>query len=116
MYSADNRNIPILGAIILRLSGKDQLGDKRMSQQIVYITYSTDKLFLSREACVDLGIVPAQFPIVGEIPAQANHPIAPKANCASFSQDTTPLDCNCPRRAKPPPLPTSLLCSAHLEA
>ncbi len=57
---------------------------------------------------MDLGIVPAQFLIVGEIPAQANHPIAPKANCASFSQDTTPLDCNCPRQAKPPPLPTSL--------
>ena len=115
MHSADNHNIPILGAIILRLSGKDQLGDERMSQQIVYITYSTDKLFLSREVCVDLGIVPAQFPIVGEIPAQANHPIAPKANCASFSQDTTPLDCNCPRRAKLPPLPTSLPCSATEE-
>jgi len=64
IHSADNRNIPILGAIILKPSGKDQLGNERMTQQITYITNSTDKLFLSREACVDLGIIPAHFPVV----------------------------------------------------
>ena len=35
MHSADNRDILILGAIILRLSGKDQLGGKRTTQQII---------------------------------------------------------------------------------
>ena len=63
MHSADNYNIPILGAMILRLSGRDQLGNERTTQQIIYID-STDKLFLNREACVDLGIIPAQFPVV----------------------------------------------------
>ena len=58
MISADNHDIPILGAVILRQSGRDQLSDERMNQQIIYITDSTDKLFLSREACVDLGIIP----------------------------------------------------------
>ena len=48
MHSADNCDIPILGAIILRLSGKDQSGVKRTTRQIIYITDSTDKLFLSR--------------------------------------------------------------------
>ena len=37
MYYADNRDIPILGAIILRLSGKDQSGGKRTTRQIIYI-------------------------------------------------------------------------------
>ena len=102
MHSADDRNIPILGATILRMSGRDQLGEKRMTQQIAYITYSTDKLFLSREACMDLGIVPGQFPVVGEAnfllwvrcllkQITLHHP---NANCASSSQDATLLDCN----------------------
>ena len=112
MHSADNRDIPILGAIILRLSGRDQLGNERITRQIVYITYSTDKLFISREACVDLGIIPVQFPVVGVVPAQADHPTPPSSGCASSSQDAALLHCNCPRRSKPPPLPTSLPCPA----
>ena len=115
MHSADNRDIPILGAPILRLSGENQLGDERTTRQIAYITYSTDKLFLSREACVDLGIIPAQFPVVGEVPARTDHPAPPGANCAGSSRDPTLLDCNCPRRTKPPPLPTSLPCPATEE-
>ena len=113
MHSADNCDIPILGAIILRLSGRDQLSNERMTRQIVYITYSTDKLFLSREACVDLGIIPVQFPIVGVVPAQADYPTPPSRGCASFSQDVVLLDYNFPRRSKPPPLPTSLPCTAN---
>ena len=73
MHSADNHDIPILGAVILMLSGKDQLGDERTTRQIIYITDSTDKLFLSGGACVDLGIISDQFPTVGEIPIQEGH-------------------------------------------
>ena len=97
MHSADNRDIPILVATILRLSGGNQLGDERTTRQIAYITYSTDKLFLSREACADLGIIPAQFPVVGEVPARMDHPAPPGANCAGSFRDPTLLDCNCPR-------------------
>ena len=30
------------------------------------MTNNADKLFLSREACVDLGIIPNTFPTIGE--------------------------------------------------
>lgn len=98
MHSTDNHDIPILRATILRLSGKDQLGTERITRQITYITNSTDKLFLSREACIDLGIISVKFPTVGEVPAQANHPtlimlIPPRIR---------------PPQTKPPPLPTNL--------
>ena len=46
MHSADDHNIPVLGAAVLRLSGVDQLGTKRVTRQIVYITGNTDKFFL----------------------------------------------------------------------
>ena len=61
MHSADNHDILILRAVILKLSRKDQLGDEGMIRQIIYITDSTDKLFLSRKACMDLGIISTHF-------------------------------------------------------
>ena len=54
MQVANNDNICILGAAILRLSGKSNEGEEQFTRQMVYITNNTDKLFLSREACVDL--------------------------------------------------------------
>ena len=61
---AANNDIHILGATILRLSGKNNEGEA--TRQMVYVTDNTDKLFLSREACVDLGIIPNTFPTIGE--------------------------------------------------
>ena len=62
MQAANNDRIRILGATILRLSGKNTEGEERSTRQMVYVTDNTDKLFLSREACVDLGIIPNTFP------------------------------------------------------
>ena len=66
MQKANNDNIHIMGATILSLSGKSRKGKARFTRQIVYVTEeSTDKLFLSREACVDLEIIPNTFPTIG---------------------------------------------------
>ena len=61
MHAADNHDIQLLGATILRLSGKDCSGKEISTRQVVYVTNNTDKLFLSREACADLGIISHQF-------------------------------------------------------
>ena len=57
MHSANNQDIHILGAAIMKLSHKD-----KSTRQIVYVTGSMRKMFLSREACVDLGIISQGFP------------------------------------------------------
>ncbi len=82
-------NIPILGATILV-----------STRQIVYIIKHTDKLFLSREACTDLGIILSQFPLVNKItrPSQGD----------SIGATNTPQQCQCPKRTQPPPVPTTL--------
>ena len=66
MHAADNHNICILGATILRLSGKNSKGEETSTRQMVYVTNKTDKLFFSREACIDLGIIPCRFPMMDE--------------------------------------------------
>ena len=102
MHAADNHNIRILGATILRLSGRDTKGEEQSTRQMVYVTDNTDKLFLSREACVDLGIISDTFPTMGEVEET-------KANPIGTTDATTPRQgCQCPRRTKPPPIPTSL--------
>ena len=65
MHDANGKGINILGAAILRLSGKSPNGEPRETRQITYITDNSDKLFLSREACIALGIITTRFPTVG---------------------------------------------------
>ena len=102
MHAANYNHIRILGATILRLSGKNKKGEQS-TRQMVYVTDNTDKLFLSREACVDLGIIPKAFPTINDTEdAKSTNSIDTTDN--STSQE----ECQCPRRTKPPPIPTSL--------
>lgn len=96
MHAANGDPIDIRGALILRISGHRN-GVRRESRQFVYITPTTDTMYLSRDACRDLGMIDAAFPAVG---------------LASISADGNSIDeysaCSCPRRQTPPPKPTEL--------
>ena len=98
MHAANNKGINILGAVILRLSGKDSNNKSVETRQIVYVTDSSDKFFLSKEACVALGMISKEFPRVGII-----------SGCISDNEcSIVNTECNCPKRQKPPELPTKL--------
>lgn len=65
--SAVNKNpIDIIGAVILRLHGPDKDGYPLETTQICYVTPVINTMFLSREACVDLGFISSTFPAFGE--------------------------------------------------
>jgi hypothetical protein len=64
MYAANDNGIKILGAIILRLSGKSKSGDALATRQITFVTNDSDKLFLSREAFTALGMISNNFPTI----------------------------------------------------
>ena len=89
MHTVNNNGINILGAVILRFSGRSPSGKALESRQIVYVTSDSDKLFLSRETCTALCITTKNFPMVGET----------LHTCSSIEPDTacTPL------RAQPAP-------------
>ena len=85
----NNKGIRILGAVVIRFAGNT--GTRRLeTRQIAYVTDSSDRIFLSRAACVDLGMISDKFPTLGEV------------NLATSQM------CDCPRRAKPPAKPTTL--------
>ena len=91
MHAANENQITILGAAILRFSGKTKEDKTIETRQIVYVTDSTSKIFLSREACVTLGIISQKFPTIGESTCS----IGPSVNTS----------CPCPNREQPPPPP-----------
>ena len=99
MTAANGNNLDITGAIALRFSDSVSQGGIE-TRQIVYIWRDTSDSFLSCGACVELGIVPPDFPngfqkrqSIAEVSAY---------NVAWGSSMTA--TCDCPRR-QPPPLP-----------
>jgi len=106
MHAANNQGIKILGAMALRITGSDARGDPVETRQLTYVTDNSDKFFISREACADLGVVSNTFPIVGEATATTvNQNIEDNdiSNLSSESGLTAP--CSCPRRQLPPSRP-----------
>ncbi|MCG8044423.1 MAG: reverse transcriptase family protein, partial [Candidatus Thiodiazotropha endolucinida] len=98
MHTANDDGIQILGAILLGISSTDNTGHTVETRQMTYVTDSTDKLFLSREACVALGIISESFPQVHAINTY---------NTANV-HDHIAAPCGCPVRRPPPPLPSDL--------
>jgi len=98
MHGANNDGIRILGALLLRISCINSTGQTVATKQMTYVTDSSDKLFLSREACTTLGIIPDNFPC-----AHAS------AFCNTDSaHEPSVAPCGCPTRQLPPPPPASL--------
>ncbi len=114
MHAANNKGIKILGATILRISGRDDEGRLIETRQMTYVTDNSDKLFISREACIDLGIITDSFPTVGEV-NEVEHTattVAPE-NSTTTSDGAVSVSgltaaCDCPKRQLPPPPPREL--------
>ena len=62
MHAANKQDIKILGAAIVRLCGISKTGKQLQTRQILYVTDNADKLFISREACIALGMISKDFP------------------------------------------------------
>ena len=86
MKAANNKGIRILGALVTIFAGNS--GTRRLETRP--IANATDRIFLSRAACVDLGMISDKLPTLGK-----------------FNLATSEL-CDCPRRAEPPAKPTTL--------
>jgi len=99
MKAANTEPIGIIGALILRLTGHKKGQEQHTTRQIVYITESTEKIFLSMEACTALGLLPSNFPNIGSTSSL-------EYDNQSGSDGTN--QCGCPPRQTPPPLPKSL--------
>ena len=106
MSGAGSNDLCIMGAIILDISTKDEEGMIVESKQFYYVSGFVKKLFLSKQAMEDLGIIDQKFPL----PASKN-----TNRSATYGTDNTLDDvCECPRRQhSPPSLPSELPSGIH---
>jgi hypothetical protein len=117
MNAVNRDSINIMGAVLLRLSGNDKDGYPMETAQVCYVTPDTTNMYLSREACVDLGLISSTFPAVGDVrDARIHRPdAAASLSHLEVKTDDDEGECRCPRRSMPPPCPTTLPLPATTE-
>ena len=83
---------------MLEFSCKDKSGDQISTLQLCYVSEKLNKVYLSRQGCIDLGMLDNDFPTPKN--GGANEVAATHGDSCT---------CTCPERsAIPPPLPTAL--------
>ena len=102
MRAANMEEIQIVGAVFVRISGTDVSGKTHTAPIMAYVSPSTEKFYLSREALVQLGVIPEKFPKVG----------AAMDTCAIEGYNAP---CGCPIRLLPPERPERLPFTASPE-
>ena len=91
--AANKTALTIIGALIVEICINSGHSDE-VTKQVVYITSSTDKVFLNREACEHLKLIPESFPT---------------QNVSNIEEVT----CDCPIRSMPPPMPEKMPFPSH---
>ena len=84
-------------------------GARLETRQLVYITDTSDRLFLSKEACITLGMISTKFPTIGKI-QQTHHStqILNAVDTLTHNESCLTAPCECPRRQLPPAPPMEL--------
>ena len=118
--AANNAGLGLLGGVLATFSGQDCFGNAKTSKQLCYIADNIDSVFLSRSACVDLGLISKDFPTIGTFNTHNLSALSkPKVeNKTDESYDLSSSNsgknkcsksaCTCPRRELPPPVPSTL--------
>ena len=84
--AANKVEIPVSGAILLRLSGVSPTGDTHSAAVMTYISPSSKSFCLSEQALIQLNVIPKTFPrLGGALQQSAINGIGP---------------CDCPKRTK----------------
>ena len=109
--AANMGGLKLLGGLPVIITGLDELGKERETKQLAYIAENVERIFLSKEACRELGIISKEFPLIGAH-QPGNKAINEEASvnkveihdfklCPGVSDDK----CNCPIRELPPEPP-----------
>ena len=129
--------VDIVGGVLLKFSASNpRTGQIRESRQLAYISKTVPAIYLSKEACIDLGTISPNFPHIGEHPTQ--DPTATNAATEDTTEDdydiaahcavyglpkckntgvarTGDTPCSCPTRALPPSGTPTLPCQPTAE-
>ena len=96
--AAGANGLNLVGGMFITIASTDQEGNIRETRQMCYISEKIFVLYLSEQACKDLGVLQEDFP---NIPTKVTETLA-------SSSGTQTRTCSCPDRTPPPSPPSSL--------
>ena len=115
--AANTGGLKLLGGVLVRIMGKSQDGAEKVTRQLAYVAEEVNKVFLSRKASEDLGIIPQSFPTIGAFGMDVKPQIIDTSDgnddfmsMNKVSKNCVGLDfgkCSCPKRVLPPKVPDS---------
>ena len=106
--AANMGGLRLLGGLPIIISGIDTQGNERETRQLAYIAENVQRIFLSKEACRDLGIISKEFPTIGahspsgEPSGEADSITKNEINDFKLCQGVSDENCDCPTRELPP--------------
>ena len=107
-------NIDLIGGVFLKFMASNPLtGSKRQTRQLCYVSNTVPGIYLSEQACADLGCVPSSFPNVGQ--CNAMEATESRDKCSNLGVQTKSQSCTCPKRTLPPEKIPELPCSPTKE-
>ena len=106
--TADKESLGLLGGILVNITGLCKDGSSVTTRQLCYIAEGIDCLFLSKQACRELGIISDAFPTIGAHLKESKAPNLASVADASNSVAEEARPCDCQTRTLPPPTPTVL--------
>ena len=122
LNTVTKQGVDIAGGILLTITGTNPLtGVSRCTRQLAYVSKLVSIPYLSKEACLDLGMIPKDFPSIGSCDnknptvkhASATALIGSCENTGVPRSDDIP--CNCPVRQMPSDIPPELPCAPTKE-
>ena len=111
LSAANNSKINILGAIFIIVWGRGKRGEKISTRQLCYIQQDGHKVYLSENACKNLGLITKNFPLIGDcLQADAIKTEVSESESVIHKCNQIPDSdkCTCPKREKPPPKPKTI--------
>ena len=107
LSAANNSELKILGGVFLQVWGRKTSGEKIVTRQMCYIQKGANKVYLSENCCVNLGLISTNFPLIGEC-LHADSINTAESSTSRCDRSHSDDNCSCPKREKPPPKPTAL--------
>ena len=120
--------VDIIGGVLLKFTATNQrTGHSRTTRQLAYVSRTVPAIYLSREACADIGVISRNFPQVDEFtyPVSASSITEDNTGETAVHCETYSLpkcsntgvvrqgeqSCRCPIRELPPTTPPTLPCA-----
>ena len=100
--AANSEGLKLIGGLLVTISAVGSDGITRSGSHMCYISEHVNRLFLSKKACQNLGIIGENFPEVGS--ADNTHSI----NKCELVDNSDPDSCGCPKRAQTPAPPEQI--------